>query len=55
MLELLNRCFPEDLKTENWQNKLKEIIPSYGQSLNENAQLTKSIREMTSKILQLDF
>ena len=55
MLELLSRCFPDDLKTENWQNKLKEIIPSYGQSLNENAQLTKSIREMTSKILQLDF
>lgn len=55
MLELLTRCFPNELKTVEWQSKLKEIIPSYGQSLNENPELSKSIREMTSKVLQLDF
>lgn len=55
MLELLTRCFPDQLKTVEWQSKLKEIIPSYGQSLNENPELSKSIREMTSKVLQLDF
>ncbi len=55
MLELLNRCFPKELKTVEWQSKLVEMIPSYGQSLNENPELSKSIREMTSKVLQLDF
>ena len=55
MLELLTRCFPDELKTVEWQSKLKEMIPSYGQSLNENPELSKSIREMTSKVLQLDF
>lgn len=55
MLELLTRCFSDEIKTVDWQSKLKEIIPSYGQSLNDNPELSKTVREMTSKILQLDF
>ncbi|WP_308215714.1 malate:quinone oxidoreductase [Streptococcus agalactiae] len=31
MLEVLERCFPEQMFT--WQSKIKEMIPSYGVSL----------------------
>jgi malate dehydrogenase (quinone) len=51
MLEMLQRCFPEQLATTAWQNKLKEIIPSYGQSLAENAALGTATRRRTSEVL----
>jgi malate dehydrogenase (quinone) len=55
MLELFEKCFPEKLATAEWQSKLKEMIPSYGQELNENPELSTQIREFTSKTLQLEF
>lgn len=51
MLGLLPRCFPDKAKTEEWQRKLKEIIPSYGQSLADNEELCMKIREQTSEVL----
>jgi malate dehydrogenase (quinone) len=53
MLDLLKRCYPEQVKTAAWQAKLKEIIPSYGQSLSKNPELGRQIRKHTSKILHL--
>ena len=53
MLELLEKCFSEQIKTEAWQSKLKEMIPSYGLSLNENSELAKQVAENTSKTLNL--
>ncbi|MEP6724316.1 MAG: malate:quinone oxidoreductase, partial [Bacteroidota bacterium] len=47
MLDLLKGCFPEQLKTADWQNKLKEIIPSYGQSLTEDKTLAMATRNRT--------
>lgn len=55
MLELFEKCFPEKLASPKWQSKLKEMIPSYGQELNNNPELSKQIREFTSKTLQLEF
>jgi malate dehydrogenase (quinone) len=49
MLDLIEKCF----KNEDWNEKLKEIIPSYGQSLNDNEDLCNEIRENTSTILNL--
>jgi malate dehydrogenase (quinone) len=54
MLDLLKRCYPEQVKTAAWQAKLKEIIPSYGQSLSKNPELGRQIRKHTSKILHLN-
>ncbi len=42
------------MKTEAWEVKLKEMIPSYGQSLCENTELSDQIREKTSKVLKLN-
>ena len=54
MIDVLEKCFPNDFQTNNWQSKLKEMIPSYGQNLNENSELLKQIRENTNKILKLN-
>jgi len=54
MLELLERCFPDKLNTQEWQQKLKTMIPSYGHKLNENEALLKEIRSHSHKVLGLD-
>lgn len=53
MLDLLKRCFPEQLETEAWQQKLKEMIPSYGQVLANNPELGQALRRQTSEVLGL--
>jgi malate dehydrogenase (quinone) len=53
MLDLLKRCFSAKLYTHEWQEKLKEMIPSYGQSLAANDQLTEATRARTSEVLHL--
>ena len=51
MLELLQRCFPEQMATESWQSGLKKMIPSFRQSLADNAQLAAASRSRTNAIL----
>ena len=53
MLSLLERCFKNKLNSEEWQAKLKQMIPSYGESLGSDAQLLEEIREHTSEVLGL--
>lgn len=54
MLDLLNRCFAEDLATDEWQAKIKEMIPTYGKSLAQDAELCKVTRNKTSKVLKIE-
>ncbi len=53
MLDLLSRCFKDKFKSEAWQSKFKEMIPSFGQSLAENPTLCSEIRQHTSNILKI--
>jgi malate dehydrogenase (quinone) len=53
MLEVLKRCFAENLKTE-WTAKLEQMIPSYGQSLIENAALCQKVRADTAAVLHIN-
>jgi malate dehydrogenase (quinone) len=53
MIDVLRKCFNQQFESADWQEKLREMIPSFGQSLNKNPELSKSIREMTSKTLKL--
>lgn len=53
MLDLLRRCFPEKMKTISWQNKLQEMIPSYGQSLADNDLLYFQSNQRTAATLNL--
>ncbi|EHD20721.1 MULTISPECIES: malate dehydrogenase (quinone) [Brenneria] len=55
MLSLLKTVFKDKVATPEWQAKLKEIIPSYGQTLDGNIELTNKIRSYTSSALQLNY
>jgi malate dehydrogenase (quinone) len=54
MLDLLNRCFKSKLKSEAWQDKIKEMIPTYGKQLAENEELLQATRAKTSAVLGLN-
>ncbi|WP_047537476.1 malate dehydrogenase (quinone) [Methylotenera versatilis] len=54
MIDILERCFSTQLKTANWQQKIKQLVPSYGESLIENADLLKTVRKRTLNTLKLN-
>ena len=54
MIQVVERCFAEKLKEGGWSAKLKEMIPSYGQSLVENAALCQQVRAETAAVLNIN-
>lgn len=54
MIALLQRCFPEKFASANWQEKIKDMIPSYGHSLKDDKDLLAQIRKETSEVLKLN-
>ena len=54
MLGILPKCFKKESQSETWKNKLKEMVPSLGQSLSQNEKLLQASRDETAKILQLN-
>ncbi|CAM4188390.1 malate dehydrogenase (quinone) [Lacicoccus alkaliphilus] len=51
MLDILKRCFPEDYGS--WEDKIKEMVPSYGIKLSEHPEKFEEIHDHTSKLLKL--
>jgi malate dehydrogenase (quinone) len=51
---VLEKCFKDKLTANGWLPKLKEIIPSYGESLIDDAVLQRRIRAETAAVLQLE-
>jgi malate dehydrogenase (quinone) len=54
MLDVLQQCFPEQIKSDAWQTQLRKMIPSYGQSLPNNPKLLDDIRKNYTSILELE-
>ena len=54
MLQVVERSFAEKLRTSGWSAKLREIIPSYGQSLIENPALCERVRADTAAVLHIN-
>ncbi len=54
MLQILEKCFGEKMENE-WREKLLEIIPSYGQKLSGNAELTEKVRAYSKEKLELNY
>jgi malate dehydrogenase (quinone) len=54
MIHIIELCFAEKLKNGVWSTKLKELIPSYGQSLIENAALCQRVRAETAAVLNIN-
>lgn len=53
-LEVLQRCFPQELTDTAWLPKLKEIIPTYGINLITDADACTRIRAETAPVLKID-
>ncbi|MEE3170021.1 MAG: malate dehydrogenase (quinone) [Pseudomonadota bacterium] len=53
MINVIERCFPEKIRTPEWQARMKELVPSYGQSLVDDEALLTKVRERTLSTLQL--
>lgn len=54
MIQVIERCFAQKLKEGGWSGKLRELIPSYGQSLAENAALCRRVRAETAAVLNIN-
>ncbi len=54
VLEIIEECFARQLSTDEWQTKIRKIIPSYGISIVSNKALFMSIREDTINTLKLN-
>src|SRR5712664_3476509 len=53
-ISVLEKCFACELTVSAWLPKLKEIIPSYGVSLIEDAELCKRVRAETAQVLKIE-
>ena len=53
MLGMLPKCFKKESQSEAWKAKLKEIAPSFGDSLSSSDALVEKTRERTGRILGL--
>jgi malate dehydrogenase (quinone) len=53
-IEVLQRCFADELARGGWLERLKRIIPTYGIDLKRDAVATRDIRATTAKILKLE-
>ncbi len=51
MLEVIKKCFPQHM--QEWEPKIKEMIPSYGVSLVEKPELIHEIHTSTARTLGL--
>lgn len=55
MLELMQKVYPEQMASPEWQNKIRTVIPSWGRKLNGDVALTERVLADTSRILQLEY
>ncbi len=53
MIDVLERCFPERIKSPEWQERMRLMVPSYGEDLVNNEALLNSVRKRTLSTLKL--
>ena len=54
MIEVIERCFKARMKSAEWQCKMREMIPSYGVSLDDDVPLLHAVRKRTLETLRLE-
>ena len=52
MVNLLKRCFPQEFP--QWEGRIREMIPTYGISLEKNPDLLKQVQASTAATLKLN-
>ena len=55
MLDVLKKCFKTKINSPEWQSKLKQLIPSYGQLLSQNEELCYKTRKQSATQLGLSY
>ncbi|HCW90447.1 MAG TPA: malate:quinone oxidoreductase, partial [Marinobacter sp.] len=53
MIDVLERCFTERMKSPEWQERMRRMVPSYGENLVSNEALLRTVRERTLSTLKL--
>lgn len=53
MINVIERCFKTQMQRSDWQQKMKKLVPSYGESLIDDANLLKKVRVRTLITLKL--
>lgn len=48
MLDVVEKCFPQRWKSEDWQSRLRKLMPSFSKPLNDNPELCRSLRGLWS-------
>jgi malate dehydrogenase (quinone) len=54
MLDLIQRCFPEQAKSAQWSSKLNEIFPAMGKVLASDAERYREVQARSDALLQLE-
>lgn len=54
VVDLVTKCFSEQVKNGGWEAKLKEMIPSFGKDLNNDEALLKQIRAHAAEKLAIN-
>ncbi|WP_147197851.1 malate dehydrogenase (quinone) [Pantoea sp. MBD-2R] len=52
-INVMKKLFPEQFNSPAWQEKIRNVVPSYGQTLNGNTALTQKVWDDTAATLQL--
>ncbi|PID46155.1 MAG: malate dehydrogenase (quinone) [Proteobacteria bacterium] len=54
MVKVIEKGFQEQMENGDWKVRLKQVIPSYGESLDGDAELLHRVRKYTLSTLKLD-
>lgn len=54
IVEVLHKCFPNEVKSEAWQTRLKTMLPAYGENLAEDQTRYHELRSKADGLLQID-
>jgi len=54
MLSLIERCFPEQLASSDWQHTLKKLLPSFGSSMANDPALCARVRAQSLSTLGIN-
>lgn len=53
MLEVIERCFADEIETPEWQERIREMFPSYKTDLGSDADLYRTLRAQVDRTLGL--
>lgn len=54
IVEVLEKCFPEEVKTEVWRTVLGEMLPAYGKHLAGDETLYRVLRDESERLLKIN-